>query len=728
MSSWPPPQRPASPYSYISQTRYMPGLDGLRALAVMAVMIYHADHEWLSGGFLGVEVFFVISGYLITLLLIAEHERSDRINLVQFWKRRFRRLLPALFVMLALLAVYVTVWYRRPAGRTRGDFIGGLVYGSNWYQIVVGQSYTATEAFAPLRHLWSLAVEEHFYLIWPIVMVFILRKGRARLPRVALWLFAASAAIAVAVGVLYVGGDVADACGVGSSTNGYATILGHCINVNDALYLSTVTRAGGLLLGAAFAMVWRPLALLRGPMRNKGHLLDVFAVIGLAVLVLFTLKLQLSSTGSSFGSHYDPWLFRGGFFLTGLATLAIIAAVVHRRATAGRVLGNPVLTWIGTRSYGLYLYHWPIYQIIRKFAGVPLTLRQFILAMVITVPVTELSYRLVETPIRTGKLRAWIRSEHRSADADRHKRRLVGLVAITSMLVGFAGVSIAVAKNVCVGDVECSVEAGAAAEAANAGHPGPVAVPVTVPVTESTAPGTPTTISSDAPGAAGHDPSDTTPTTIPTDPTATTVAPAVDPAATAVPDPTATTVPAPPIDTTPTTAPPATAAPTTAPPAASTIQPIALGESVMLGALPNLQAGGFYVDAVVGRQGSQMADLVESLRANNQIGQTIVIQTGTNGSISSKDLQRIMAQLPPNLTPTVVFLTVRVPKPWQDANNALIRALPQSYPNVQVLDWQTQSMSITICSDGTHIACGGTMAQFYANLIFDQIGRPDLER
>src|SRR4051794_3140355 len=171
MSSWPPPQRPrASPFSYVSQTRYMPGLDGLRALAVVAVMVYHADHAWLSGGFLGVEVFFVISGYLITLLLIAEHERSDKINLVQFWKRRFRRLLPALFVMMGVLSVYLAVWYRRPQGRTRGDFLAGIFYGSNWYQIVVGQSYTASEAFAPLRHLWSLAVEEQFYLVWPIIM------------------------------------------------------------------------------------------------------------------------------------------------------------------------------------------------------------------------------------------------------------------------------------------------------------------------------------------------------------------------------------------------------------------------------------------------------------------------------------------------------------------------------------------------------------------------------
>ncbi len=167
----------AASAAQISQLPHLRGLDGLRALAVVAVMVYHANHSWLSGGFLGVEMFFVISGYLITLLLIGEHERSGRVRLGQFWLRRARRLLPALFVMMTLLAMYLALFNRRPQGRTRGDFIGGILYGSNWYQIVVGQGYTATEAFAPLRHLWSLAVEEQFYLVWPLVMLLILRHG-----------------------------------------------------------------------------------------------------------------------------------------------------------------------------------------------------------------------------------------------------------------------------------------------------------------------------------------------------------------------------------------------------------------------------------------------------------------------------------------------------------------------------------------------------------------------
>ncbi len=770
MSSWPPPDRQRA---QISQMPYTPGIDGLRALAVVAVMAYHANHEWLSGGFLGVEVFFVISGYLITLLMIGEHERNGNVKLGQFWKRRFRRLLPALFVMMGVLALYLAIVYRRPQGRTRGDFLAGIFYGSNWYQIVVGQSYTAAEAFAPLRHIWSLAVEEQFYLLWPLVMMFILRKGRDRLPRVGLWLAGISAAIAVAVGIIFVSGDVADQCGPGP-TRGYAVLFGRCININDTLYLSTVTRAGGLLLGAAFAMLWRPTALLRGPMRAKAPVLDVVALVGLVGLCVLTYNVSLTGSGDSFGSRYDPWLFRGGFFVTGLATVSIIAATVHRRSLTGRVLGNRLLNWIGTRSYGLYLYHWPVYQIIRKFAGVPLTAKQFVIAMAITVPITEVSYRLIETPIRLGRLGRWLRGEQRvrSGTGARTRRRAIVVVAMLSTALGFAGVSLAVARNVCVGDVECSIQA-AKNEAVGGPKSGPSAGPVPTLVTirtptagstsdsgassstsfsasvSTSVPTGSTTVNGAPTGATQTTPADpNSPTTLTGRPTPTgRTAVAPPPVATSVPTAaSATTVPVPaplstasitsalgstqpgstqPGDTTPaTTAPPAV--PTRSP--GTGIQPVALGESVMLGALTNLRAGGFFIDALQSRQGTEMATLVETMRAADQLGSVVVIQIGTNGSVSANDLKRIMTQLPPDKTPTVVFLTVRVPRKWQDGNNMLITALPSQYPNVKVLDWEAASFSTKLCADGIHIACGGGAAQYYANLIFDEIGRSDLDR
>ena len=258
----------------------------------------------------------------------------------------------------------------------------------------------------PLRHLWSLAVEEQFYVVWPLIMVLILKRaGLARLPRVALWLIGVTLAITVAVGVLYVPGDIDSACTVGSS-HGYWRVGSRCISINDSLYLGTFSRAGGLMLGAAFAMVWRPLALLRGPMRTKGHLLDALALVGVGILGLLVWRIHLAEPAKNIltGSRFDPWLFRGGFLLTGVATLLVIAAVTHRRAWSGKVLGTRVLRYVGTRSYGLYLYHWPIYQIIRREAGVSLRLSQFLLALAITLPLTELSYRFVEVPIRQGRV------------------------------------------------------------------------------------------------------------------------------------------------------------------------------------------------------------------------------------------------------------------------------------------------------------------------------------
>ena len=665
MGSWP---APSAPRVEISRVPYLPGLDGLRALAVVAVMLYHANHEWLSGGFLGVEVFFVISGYLITLLLISEYERADRINLKQFWIRRARRLLPALTVLMGLVAVYMAIFDRRPQGQTRGDFVGGLFYGSNWYQIWVGQGYTAVEAFVPLRHLWSLAVEEQFYLIWPVVMVFILRRGTERLPRVGLWLVGLSVFVSLAVAVLYVGGDIPTTCSPDNMT-GYWRVSGRCININEALYLGTFTRASGVMLGAALAMVWRPFAIMRGPLRNKGRLLDLVALAGLIGLGALMWGITLSGEGRDFGTRFDPWLFRGGFFLTGVATLMVIAAATHRRAVTGRLLGNPLFNWVGTRSYGLYLYHWPVYQVIREFAGVGLTLSQFVLAMFITVPITEASYRFIETPIRKGRLREWLHGDRRSRTPAAYRaRRRTAIIGTTAVaLVALASVSIATADNVCVGQQACDNQA--ALEALSA---------TTQPVAATT-PSTP---------PPSTQPGDTTPTTVVATTTSTTLAPEL-------------------------------------------IAPVAIGESVMLGALPNLQAGGITVNADVSRQGKQVANVVGLLRAGGQLGRTVIIQTGTNGSVSDETLDAIMSALPPDLTPLVVFLTVKAPRGWIAGNNERIRALPLRYPNVTVLDWEQRSAEIAgelSSSDGGIHLNTALAKQFYTNLIFDAIGRPDLKK
>ncbi|MEQ1699179.1 MAG: acyltransferase family protein [Ilumatobacteraceae bacterium] len=654
----------------ISRVPYLPGLDGLRAIAVSAVLVYHANHGWLSGGFLGVEVFFVISGYLITLLLLSEKERTGRVRLGQFWMRRARRLLPALFVMMAALAIYMSLFNTRPMGRARGDLLGGTFYVSNWFQIWAGQSYTSAESFAPLRHLWSLAVEEQFYLVWPIVMIVLLKRGGDRLPRVALWLLGASVFVAVAVGAMFIGGTVqpSSACSAFDS-HGYLSVFGHCINVNEALYLSTFSRAGGLMMGSAFALVWRPVAIMRGPLRKRGRRIDLIGLIGLIGLGAMAARLELYDLSTY---QYDAWLFRGGFFLTAVCTIAVIAAATHRRAWLGRLLGIRPLHWVGTRSYGLYLYHWPIYQILRK-PGDPLSLRQFLIALLIAVPITELSYRLVETPIRHGRFGEWMRGERpaRTKQALSRRRRTFVVCSVFAVLTGFATVTVATADILCEGDNECAFQAGQEAIANGPAQTIATTTPVTAPpVTRPLV----------------TQPGETTP-------------PSTEPA------------------------------PTTTLGPADLLAPYAIGESVMLGAAPQLTAGGIQVNAAVSRQGGNVAEVVGMLRASGQLGRVVVIQTGTNGSVSDATLDKIMGFLPPDQTPLVVFMTVRAPRGWIADNNIRIRQLPSRYPNVKVVDWETESNAVAgeLASDGYHLRTANAQ-QFYANLIFDAIGRPDLKK
>ena len=318
------------------------------------------------------------------------------------------------------MTVYTTLFRDDALGQLRGDVVAALTYVTNWYQIWVGQGYTASGDFAPLRHLWSLAVEEQFYLVWPLVMVGLMRLGRRRLPDLSKYLFLAAIGVTVLMAVLYYDGPI----GTPEVTpDAYWMIGERPIAKIDTLYLGTITRAGGLLLGAAFAMVWRPMAIMRGPIQHKGRLLDGLALAGLVGLgALCWFIYLIGPTGA------DPWLFRGGFFLCGLATLMMIAAVTHQRAMSGKLLGNVVLLWIGTRSYGLYLYHWPIYQGIRRVAGNTLTFPEFVVAIAATCVVTELSYRFIETPIRKGALGRWWKQLRASSDpiprrVHRHRRR-----------------------------------------------------------------------------------------------------------------------------------------------------------------------------------------------------------------------------------------------------------------------------------------------------------------
>lgn len=358
---------------------YQPGLDGLRAVSVLAVIAYHAHalgaagFGWAPGGFFGVEIFFVVSGYLITSLLLEEHSRTGGVSLRQFWWRRARRLLPALFTMLVVVLVLAVSWRTDSAAGLRTDLPGALFYVSNWVQVWAEVGYFDAVASAPLlRHLWSLAVEEQWYLLWPPVLLVLLRSFGGALARLRLVILGLAALSVVSMVVLYRPDDA------------FRTNL---------VYLATFTRAGGLLLGAALATLWTPW---RWPAADRRHLvgLDVVgvaAVVGLAACVVL-----LSNT--------SPFVYRGGMTLVSLLSVVAIATVVHpgaRWMRAGAM--HPWLVAVGKRSYGLYLWHWPAFVLARVERG---TVR-LVMAAAATVVASELCYRYVEQPVRAGVLGRW---------------------------------------------------------------------------------------------------------------------------------------------------------------------------------------------------------------------------------------------------------------------------------------------------------------------------------
>ena len=427
--------------------RYLPGLDGLRAVAVIAVILYHANKNWLSGGFLGVEVFFVISGYLITMLLINESQENGKINFRAFWMRRARRLLPALWTLLIGVTTYCALFERDTLGNLRGDVVAAFVYGFNWFQIWVGTSYFSAFGFVPLRHLWSLAVEEQFYLVWPVLIAVVLKVFGRRPLLLGTLFFAASIAVSIYVAKTFEPGANGS---VLETPDHYIALFGHAVSKVDFLFLGTLGRSGGLLIGSALAFWWKPSMFNNDHPTSERFIVSVVGWVGVLGLgaMLWTFHDVVEGGADGGTSGYAP-LFQGGFLLVGLASIAIIAAAVHPHTLlATRVLGNPVLVYLGQRSYGLYLFHWPIFQFYRQFAGKGLNVIEFVSLFALALIATEVSYRFIEMPVRSGGLReAWGKFRHSRLESDREKRQgIIAIGVVVAVVPIFALVSLATAQ------------------------------------------------------------------------------------------------------------------------------------------------------------------------------------------------------------------------------------------------------------------------------------------
>ncbi len=652
-----PASRPGRPGGGIG---YLPGLDGLRALSVLGVVAYHLEASWATGGYLGVEVFFVVSGFLITSLLLAERAETGTVDLVAFWRRRARRLLPAV----AVLVVATCAWglLVLPAGelaRFRGDAIASLLYVQNWHAVVADQPYFA--AFgrpSPLRHLWSLAIEEQFYLLWPLLLPAGLRRLGRR---------GTAAAVAVAV--------VASVALMAATAD---------VAAPERAYYGTDTRAFGILAGALLAFWWRPDRARTTVAPAARHVLTGGGALALGLLVH-----QLATR-----SEYDPWTFPWGFAWVDALTLVALVGVTHPATPLSRWVGAGPLQAVGRRSYSIYLWHWPVIVCTRPGQDWGLDGPTALVARLLLVAaLSEASYRLVERPVRDGRLQAAL--ARRVPDGARRRRGVGTVVGATAGVLVAALVAAPTGSAALAAGVP-GLPGGATALTIAPGGPsadgsaGAATLPAGPP-TLGPVPGRP------AGGGTGEDgigraPLPTTTTT----PAPTTSAPAPEGAA------------AP--STSTTTAPPA--GPTPAPARTEVPDITVIGESVTLGGAPELQAhwgDRVQIDAAEGRSFEDSVRVVEWLASVDRLTSTVILHIGNNGIAPAGALDRVVAAV--GYDRRLVLVSVKVPRRWEGQVNGEILRFVDHYDHVVLADWNTLASveDGLLHDDGVHLSPQGRL-------------------
>ena len=393
--------------------RYIPAIDGLRAVAVIAVMLYHLGFSWIPGGFLGVDLFFVISGYVITRLLLDSIQRSGGLDLRAFYKARIRRLFPPLVFMIFVTIIYISIWAPETMRRFVSDSPFALLGGMNWWLVFRHTDYFDTISRPPLlQHTWSLGVEAQFYLIWPLILLLVLRQfGKAKIPGAALFIAAISG-----IALLLVSFEV-DAAN--------ASQVSH-------VYFGTDTHSIGLFLGAALAVSWVPQNLQEQVNRRAQDFIDGIGVIGfVGLLGVFLLV-----------NENDPTLYKLAFPLAGLFGCAILTSIVHPASRFAPILSSKVAVWIGERSYAIYLWHWVVFQLTRPAVDLEgSTWALYTLRILVVFALADISLRLVELPVRSGLVEYWFKGmKYRTKNVQRRQKSTV-VASILLLILGTSYIS-----------------------------------------------------------------------------------------------------------------------------------------------------------------------------------------------------------------------------------------------------------------------------------------------
>ncbi|OMH34268.1 acyltransferase family protein [Tersicoccus sp. Bi-70] len=623
------------------------GLDGLRALAVVAVLLYHLSPTLLPGGYLGVDVFFVVSGFLITSLLIRERERTGRVALGRFWLRRARRLLPALAVVVAVsVAIGFLVGRDLLVGIGR-QTLGALTFSNNWLEIAAGSSYFAHTSPQLFVNFWSLAVEEQFYLLWPFLFLVLVALPVRWSTRA--WIAAGGAFVsALLMAVLVTPG--ADATRV---------------------YYGTDTHAFGLLLGVSLAFGWaggRGLDLSRALWRRRRVPISTGALV-----LLFGATALIGPDGA--------FAYRGGILLTCLITTVLVLTLLEGTSPVQRVLDSRPVAWIGERSYGIYLWHWPALVIadalVPTAVGAPEWWTVRILALVVTVVVSALSYRWIELPIRRDGFRAAGRAiagavtpGGRSMTAPRAAAAVAGLVVLFAVL----GVITAPAKSAVQATIEQNQSLVTDTASTTPASPGASPVP----------PGTPRPTTSAAPSAA--------------------------------PSPAAPSAPSSPPPSAPVAAPPGDGGPAMAYPAGQDI--IAIGDSLVVTSADGLKDRfpGLAFDARSNRQWPDGVAAVDARLAAGTLPRAVILHFGTNAGVPDPGVVRqVLDKLGPDRM--VVLVNLYGASPFVPEANRAFADLAQGRRNVIVADWNRAAAGRVDLLQPDQIHPGILGAHLYADTV-----------
>jgi len=613
-----------------AKRRYITGFDGLRTIGVIGVILYHLRPELFKGGYLGVPIFMVVSGYLITDGLLQEFDRNQRIDFKGFFIRRLKRLYPGLIAVLFATSAYITLFSHNLLHNLHMMVLTNLAYVYNWWQIFNGQSYFARFANneSPFTHLWTLSIEGQYYLVWPFIVLALLLfvKNRAKMFNIT-FILAVLSGVEMAVLALQMGAN-ADP---------------------SRLYYGTDTRAFGILLGAALAFIWPSAKLsakIKWQQKATLNVVGFISLVGMLAMVFFV-------------GDQSSFLYLGGMFLFSLLSMLLVAVVAHPGAVFNRVLSNPVFSWVGSRSYGLYLYQFPVMIFwenqFKNVADHPVLYP--VIEVLIILALAELSYRYIEQPVahfdfkQTG---AFIKGLFNPA-AKMGASRWVSYVAVLILVIGSVGLIQAPSVKTDAADSSPLAQKLKTTKADKERQAKDLAAAKSSIAAEKKAKADAKASKSisESKQAAAESLAKKHPVNQEYEKYGLSQVQLQQ---------------------------------------MQTIGLTAVGDSVMKDGEPILQAlfPKAYIDATVSRQMIQSISIVQNYANTGALADNVLIGLGTNGPFTPDQLDQMMKAIGPQRN--VFWINVRVPtRSWQNDVNSLLKASTAKYKNLTVIDWYSYS-------------------------------------